>query len=123
MARLNLTPKIAPGSFPALPLAALAADIGFVPAGASFADGAGFAMTGNDLLLVWNKNAAAQTVTISSVADEYNRKGDIQTYQVAAGTIAVFGPFKQRGWMQPDGKLYIAASVTDVNLAVITLPS
>lgn len=121
MARLALTPQNAPGSFPALPLAANAADFVFTPAGAQFVDGFSFPWTGRELLLVQNANAGAQTVTLNSVADRRrHRSGDITTYSVGIGEFAVFGPFEEAdGWRQSDGKIYGAASATDVKLAVI----
>lgn len=124
MARLLLTGKSAAGSNPALPLSANGADLAFTPAGADFADGAGFVMTGNDLVIVRNGNVAAQTVTFTSVADERNnRSGDIAAYSLGAGEFGVFGPFKRKGWMQPaNGQLYLAASATNVEFAVIHLP-
>lgn len=121
MARLALTPQTLPGSYPALPLSANSVDVTFTAAGASFADGAGFPLTGGEILLVKNANVSAQTVTISSVADDLKRTGDISTYSIGASEIAVFGPFELKGWRQADGKLYIAASATDVQFAVLKL--
>ena len=122
MTRLSLIPIKPCGSYPATPLIANAADFTWTQAGASFADGAGFTMTGNDLVLVHNSNAAPQTVTVTSVIDEKNRAGDITTYSVGIGEYAVLGPFKRKGWQQTDGKLYLAASATDVEFAIISLP-
>lgn len=121
MARLVITGKTPPGKYPSVPLSANSADLSWTAAGATFADGASFAMTGNDLLLVRNDNAGAQTVTISSVVDQYNRTGDITTYSVGAGEYAVFGPIPRPGWMQDDGSLYFAASAADVSFAVVHL--
>ena len=121
MARLALTSQTLPGSYPALPLTANAVDVTFTAAGASFADGAGFTLTGGEILLVKNGNAGAQTVTITSVADDLKRTGDITTYSIGIDEIAVFGPFEIKGWRQADGKLYIAASATDVSFAVLKL--
>ncbi len=123
MARQNLTPKVPAGSYPALPLGANAADLAFTAAGAGFAEGSGFTMTGNDLVIVKNGNVAQQTVTFTSVADDKNRTGDITTYALGAGEYGVFGPFKRPGWQQSDGKLYMAASAADVEFAVISLPA
>jgi hypothetical protein len=122
MARLALTPQNLPGSYPALPITANAVDFVFTAAGANFADGAGFLMTGNEILLVQNANVGAQTVTISSVKDDIGRTGDITTYSVGASEFAMFGPFKEKGWKQADGQLYFAASATDVKFAVLKLP-
>ncbi len=121
MARLALTPKSLPAKYPALPIAANALDFTWTEAGADFADGFSFPLTGKEILLVRNDNAGAQTVTISSVADEYGRTGDITTYSVGIGEYAVFPQFQLAGWKQSDGKLYGAASAADVSLAVLRL--
>jgi hypothetical protein len=123
MTRLALTPKTLPGSYPSLPLTANSVDFTFTPAGASFADGASYPLTGNEILLVHNGNVGAQTVTISSVVDDLNRTGDITTYSLAAGEYAAFGPFKEKGWRQSTGLIHIAASATDVEFAVLKLPA
>ena len=88
--------------------------------------------TGKTFLLAMNTDSGAHTVTVSSVADEKNRKGDITAYSLAAITgttpvIAQFGPFQNPGWLTPtDGTtpagLWFAASDATVKFAVITLP-
>jgi len=123
MTRLALTPVTTLGSYPTLPLTANSADFAFTAAGASFADGASYPLTGNEILLVHNGNVGAQTVTISSVKDDLNRTGDITTYSIGAGEYAVFGPFKEKGWKQSTGLIHIAASAADVDFAVIKLPA
>lgn len=79
---------------------------------------------GKTVVLAYNSDASlARTITISSVADTLNRKGDITAYSLAIGDIATFGPFKQSGWNQssPAG-LFIDVSHAAMLLAVITLP-
>jgi hypothetical protein len=78
-------------------------------------------LTGNELVIAWNSNAGAQTVTVSSVVDDMGRDGDITTYSIGAGEYAVFGPFDTEGWRQSDGKLYFEASHADVKLGVVKL--
>lgn len=122
MARLALTAKATPGSYPVLPISANAADFTWTAAGADFADGFSFPWTGKEVLLVRNDNAGAQTVTINSVADpKKNRTGDITAYSVGIGEYAVLGPFQADGWKQSTGLVHGAASATDVKLAVIRL--
>lgn len=122
MPRLALTPQTPVGPYPQLPLGALALTLAWTAAGAAFADGVGFPVTGRELLLVRNRNVAAQTVTISSVRDALNRTGDIAAYSIPAGGYAMFLP-GLAGWQQADGQLYAAASAADVDFAVIRLPS
>jgi hypothetical protein len=123
MTRLALTPIDLLGSYPSLPLAANSADIAFTAAGASFADGAGYTLTGNEVLVVHNGAATAQTVTIESVADDLKRTGNITTYSIGAGEYAAFGPFKEKGWKQSDGKLHFSTTDATVGFAVLKLPS
>lgn len=121
MARLALTVQEPPSAYPSLPLAADDADVAFTAAGAAFADGASYPMTGRELLLVRNANAGAQTISIDSVADTRRRTGDISAYSLAAGEIAAFWINRTEGWRQSDGNLYFEASAADVEFAVIRL--
>lgn len=77
--------------------------------------------TNNLLLLAYNSGGSPYTVTVSSVADPFNRSGDIATYSLGAGEYAVFGPFQNVGWKQSDGYLYYEASNAAVRFAVIAL--
>lgn len=121
MARLVLVP-IDVVTDPAVALAANALDFVFTNAGGAFVDGAGFAHTGREVLLVRNGNAGAQTVSVSSVGDAKGRKADVTNFSFAAGEFgAIHLPVA--GWRQPDGQLYIAASATDVAFAVLRLPA
>jgi hypothetical protein len=123
MARLSLTVQTPPGKYPVTPITANAADIAWTASGADYADGFGYALTGRELLLIRNDNAGAQTVTIESVIDEYNRESDITTYSIGIGEYAMFGPFPKDGWGQTDGTLHGAVTAADLYLAVIRLPN
>ncbi|MBI5964938.1 MAG: hypothetical protein HY863_15775 [Chloroflexi bacterium] len=121
MARQTLTKVTLLGSYPALPIAANAADVAFVAADVTNKEQ--IVPGGNDLIVVWNTHATnPYTVTFNSVADDKNRTGDITAYSIGAGEIAMFGPFKQTGWMQTDGKMYMEASNAAIKYAVIALP-
>lgn len=78
--------------------------------------------SGNDLVIAHNTGGSAYTVTITSAADPYGRTGDISAYSLGAGEYAVFGPFRNLGWMQTDGKLYFQASNAAVKFGVVRLP-
>jgi hypothetical protein len=123
MSRLVLTPQQIIPSYPVTPLTANAADFVFTPAGASFADGAGFTMTGREILLIQNLNVGAQTVTINSVMGEMNRTGNITAYSIGIAEFAVIPCLALAGWRQTDGQLYFSASAADVGFAVLRLPS
>ena len=121
MARLALTPKDLPARFPSLPITANALDFIFTAAGASFADGAGFVLSEKEILLAYNPDSSARTITISSVVDPFNRTGDITAYSLGAGEYCVFPQFKRDGWQQTNGQLYVAASNALVQFAVLRL--
>jgi len=108
-----------PGTNPGT-IAAGAAD--FVWTAADVANKNQIPHTGKELILVNNTDAAAQTVTITSVSDDFNRTGDITAYSLDVGDYAVFGPFEIPGWRQTDGNLYLEAAAATVKFAVIRLP-
>lgn len=116
-------PIITPiGSYPTLPLGATGADFAFTAADAG--SGNSFVSTGRELLLAQNASGAtAYTVTVSSVADDLQRTGDITAYSVGAGKFSMFGPFGQPGWKQSDGTVHVTASNANVKFAVVRLPS
>jgi hypothetical protein len=117
MPRTSLTAKAVVGGYGTY--SADGAD--FTWTAADVANGNQVAATNNDLVLAYNSGATPYTVTISSVADPFNRTGDITTYSLAAGEYGVFGPFPNLGWKQSDGYLYLAASNASVRFAVIAL--
>lgn len=115
MARADLTPIDAPDPYATAP-----ADLTFTGGDAS--EGNQFTATGRELLVVRNDDSGGQAVTVQSVADPYNRTGD-QTQSVPAGAYRIFGPFPTLGWQQSDGKVYVDVGSTNVQLAVVRLPS
>lgn len=76
---------------------------------------------GKTVVLAHNTDAGAQTVTIASSIDSFNRLGTITAYSIGAGKIAIFGPFKTAGWTN-GGQLFIDVSSALVRLSVLTLP-
>ena len=80
-----------------------------------------FLSTGRELLLVRNDSGDTQTITVSSVADQFGRTGDA-TKAVADGAYAVFQMFPTHGWQQSSGYVYVDGADTDVYLAVIRVP-
>lgn len=118
MPRTTLTAKAVVGGYGTY--TANGADFTFTVA--DVANGNQVAATNNDLVLAYNSSgASAYTVTIGSVADPFNRTGDITTYSLGLGEYAVFGPFPNLGWKQTDGYLYLNASNAAVMFAVIAL--
>ncbi len=119
MPRTNLTKKTALGQFGTY--SALAAVVTMNAGDAS--NGNSFVASANDLLIVRNSGAGARTITISSVADEKGRTGDIGPYSLAAGAVAVFGPFTpEKGFRQTDNTINITPEHAEVLIGVIALP-
>lgn len=123
MARTVINPQasLPLGSYPTLPISAGGADIGFT-ANSDPTDRFTPIVDNKTLLLAYNSDSVARTITIGSAADTpFNRKGDITAYSVAAGKVACFGPFKTAGWANT-GNLNIDVSDAHLLLAVVTLP-
>jgi hypothetical protein len=120
MPRTNIAAQVTPGAYPVLPITPDARDVAFV--GANVADGNDTTLVaGKTLVLVRNVDVGAHTVTFTSAADSLNRKGDITSYSVGAGDVALFGPFTTIGWAV-GGRLQINGDNVNIEIAVITLP-
>lgn len=120
MARTTLTKTVALGSYPTLPITANAADL--VETAADVGNKNQFVASGNDLIIAHNTGAGAHTITITSVANQKKRTGDITAYSIGAGEVAIIGPAKIMGWAQADGKIYLEADHAEVKFGVVTLP-
>ena len=120
MARTSLTKTTALGSYGDYSTAN-AADL--TMAAADVVNGNQFVSTGRDLLIARNSGGSAYYVTVSSSEDPYGREGDITQYDVGAGEVAIFGPFKRPGWVQSDGYIYVDAENAAVYLGVVALPA
>ena len=131
MARALIAAATLPGAYPVLQPGAGTLAHAFYGADASNKNYTPL-ITGKTVLVAMNTDSGAHTVTVSSVADDKNRKGDITTYSLAAITgttpvIAMFGPFVTAGWLTPtDGVtpagLWFEADSALVKFAVLTLP-
>jgi len=110
-----IVPTVAPGSY--------AADIQTVTLTAAqvAANYNRFKMSGDDLLICWNSNVGAQTVTINSADDPQGRTGDLTTVAIAPAEIAVFGPMKTLGWRGADGYVTVRGSHAEVFFGVLQL--
>lgn len=119
MTRTTLTKNTLVGPYPTLQPTANSLDLTFTAA--DVANKNQFAGSGEDLLLAWNTDGAnPYTVTFTSVADDKKRTGDITTYSIGAGEIAAF-KFKDAGWKQSDGKIYVEASNAAIEFAVMSV--
>ena len=108
------------------PFAAITAGSATIAMTAGSAGADVFTPTGRDIVMVQNTHATnAYTVTITSIADEKGRTGDITTYSLAAGEIAMFGVglTKSSGWINSSLQITITVSNASVKVAILTLPT
>jgi ABC-type nitrate/sulfonate/bicarbonate transport system substrate-binding protein len=120
MARTPLIPIKPLGPYP-VPQAPAAAALDFAFAASDNVNGNQFPASGNDLLLVQNTNAAAQTFTITSAPDAQGRTADIATYSVGIGVFSTFKLSSQVGWIQPDGNIYLSSSNANIKFAIFKM--
>ena len=120
MARANVTKTTAVGPYPTLQPAVNSLDVTMTAA--NVADKNEFVMSGDDLLLVQNTDPTnPYTFTISSIADDLKRTGDVGPYTLQAGDIAHFKFSQLKGWMQSGNKCYIEANNAAIKFGVLTL--
>lgn len=122
MARTALVPVKPLGPYP-VPSQPVATSLDFAFAASDSANGNQFPASGNDLLLVQNTNAGAQTFTVRSAPDPQGRSVDIATYSVGIGLFSVFKLSQQVGWVQPDGNIYLDSSNAQIKFAILKLNS
>jgi len=114
MARTKLTKTDAPGG-------ASGQGAALVLEAADVANKNAFQLTGSEVIVARNTDGAnPHNITITSVADDIGRTGDI-TEQIAAGAIRVYGRLQLEGWLQSDGQLYLEADDASVEFGVIQL--
>ena len=113
MARTSLTVQNLSGPYPnPLVLDAL------VWTAADIADFNDFLFTGREIILVRNDDVGAVVVTLSSIASDKGRTGDV-TLSVAAGAYAMFQASALAGWLQSGGKFHLSAPDADLFFAII----
>lgn len=115
MARVLLTPTVAPGQYPL-------AGVAVTETAADTTNFDMFVSTGKELLVAHNTDASSHTVTINSVADDKGRTGDITAESIAAGAIRIYGPFAKSYWAQSNGNINCQSNSALVFFSVIQLP-
>jgi hypothetical protein len=120
MARTALVPVKPLGPYPN-PSQPAATTLDFTFAASDNVNGNQFPASGNDLLVVQNTNAGAQTFTVRSAPDPQGRSIDIATYQVGIGLFSVFKLSQQVGWVQPDGNIYLDSSNANIKFAIFKM--
>ncbi len=120
MPRTTIVPHAPLGSRPVTPVTANSMDLVLTTADIANGMQAAFGNYSQLLLLAYNGDVGAVTITVTSAIDPFNRTGDITAYAMATLEYAmnVFGVV---GWRQTDGYLYFTASDVDVKFAVIGL--
>lgn len=113
-------------TFTSIPSTAAPASYDVVPASFSFVacdnvNGNSFTHTGHELLLAFNSDASAHSVTVASVADLMGRTGD-STKNINGSAYYVFQLFPPAGWRQTDGTIHVTCSDATLKLAVIRFP-
>lgn len=123
MTVLTITVQDLVGVYPVTPLTANAADITWTAAGASYLDGARFAHTGRELILVRNDTATEEGIFLTQQPDRTGRWWDTSDpgdyYIVQPGQYAAFGPFPVEGWRDEDGYLYMVMTAATMYVAVL----
>lgn len=120
MARVNVAAQTTLGAYPELPLTANSADLA-MQAGDNSLGNYTALVDNKTFVIAQNTDSGAHTITFTSVVDTFNRTGNITSYSIGAGELAMFGPFKTLGWAN-SGQLWIDVNDNTVKLAVITLP-
>lgn len=114
-----LTPQVAKGPYVVSP-GALALALTF--AASDNVNGNSFPATGKEVVIVFNSDTVAQTVTFLSVADSFGRTSDITAYSIPAAGYAMFSVGQLAGWAQTDGTIHINSSAATLKLAVVRIP-
>jgi hypothetical protein len=121
MARTNIVAQTPPGAYPATPIGAGDADIGYTSTSDPTDRSTALVDTKTFVVVYNSDDTLAHTITITGALDSLNRRGDITAYSVDALENAMFGPFKTIGWAT-GGLLLIDVSDPKLQVAIITLP-
>ena len=120
MARTALTPNQLLGSLSASYATASAATFNGVTIDNT--NGNSVPVSGRDLIVVWNPDASAHTVTITSAPDYDGRTSDIAAYSLAQNDHVFFGPLLLDGWRHADGNIYLTSNSALLKVAVLRVP-
>ncbi len=120
MGRTTLTRTTPLGPYPSLQPAADALDV--VMTAADVSNGNQFVLDGPVILIAQNTDgASARTITLTSIADQQNRTGDVTNYSIGIGEVEAFKIDQNAGWKQTDGMFYLSASNAAVKFGIIRL--
>lgn len=113
------TPQDVIGPYPGT---VAAGDLDFTMAAGKIS-AATFPLTNKEVLLLYNSGATPRTVTLTSVADKWQRTGDITAYSIGAGEWAAFFYGDKTGWADANGCASITCSNAELKVAVLRLPN
>ena len=86
---------------------------------AAHATDATFTITGKEILIAVNLNAATKEISLYSVADNYGRKADITTYSIGPDEMVAFKFSNTVGWATSDQIVHASGTSTDIKLGLI----
>ena len=79
-----------------------------------------FTITGKEILLVYNRvDGDPALISLTSVANEYGRKGDISSYSISPSEMMGFKFNSTVGWATSDHIVHATASTEDCRFALI----
>lgn len=76
---------------------------------------------GKTLVFIRNPEGFERLIVIPGPNDPYGRPTTI-SYNLPAQGIAMFGPFDEFGWAQPNGKLFLNTIFPTTEYAVLRIP-
>lgn len=118
--RTSLTPATTKGPYPGT---VNAGDLAITMENGDNTNGNVWTGNGRDLLLIQNPTGGAITITLTSVADQLGRKGDVTAYSIPAAGFMTFWFGNLIGWAQDaSGSIYVDMSATGLKMKVIRIP-
>lgn len=110
MARVDITKTVLPGPYPA-------AGVELVMTAADTSNKNQFVMSGADLMVIRNADAAAKTYKIEGAENLYNRTADLSG-SIGAGEMVAFFFNALEPFRQPDGQAYCEGNHTNIKFGV-----
>lgn len=100
--------------------AVVAGDLLITPAAMDAANGNSFQATGQEVLVFYNSDSSAHTVTVTSVADQLGRTdASLTSYSIPATSFAAIQMKALAGWLEAGNLVYLATSSALVKVSVL----
>lgn len=113
-----------PGSY-GITTSTLGLDVATTNDIANGANDSDFAVTGRELLVVFNQSGSPINLLLTSVASSMTGRvtsPNPLSIAIAAGTTRIFGPFERDGWAAANGRMKMQASAAALRAAIVQLP-